>query len=750
MRLSAPCADLARVVLLVLVGALVAAPVARAQTPQVTRGPYLQMVSETAATIRWRTQGNPSSSRVRYGTNLSDLSLSIVDPARVEEHEIRLNGLSPGTRYYYAVGTAEEDIVGGDGSHYLVTHPPRGEPAPVRIWVVGDSGQCSLTEEGCNDVAAVRDAYLTFAGGRQADVWLMLGDIAYTHGRDHEFQHALFEPFPMLLRRLAPWPTIGNHDLPRPNSVYLDVFSLPESAEAGGIASGTERYYSFDYGAVHFVVLDSYTSDRSVDGPMYTWLQQDLAASDADWTLAYWHHSPYSRGSHDSNVELPLIEMRENFVPLLEAFGVDLQLSGHSHSYERSVLLDGHYGTSDTYEPDVHAVDAGDGDPAGDGSYAKPIFVSGSHEGAVYGVVGSSSKLSVAPLDHPVMEVSLLALGSMVVDIDGDVLEGWFIDDAGAVRDRFRIEKGGVLACNNGIDDDGDGFRDHAEDRGCTSLEDDSELLYSEDFQGVAPGDDPVDWVDTAADYSLDPDDTAFAVRDAGGGERTFASTGGADVHSHWIGPGSATGTSYEVSGRMRLENLARGIGVTILSGYPSEDAYYRLRSWFGNSFQLTARGTSITGGTTDTGVEPQAGVWYRFRVQANGAAGGRTELRARVWQDGTPEPEVWQAEAWDAGPDRRIAGRFGLWSFRSGLKEWDDLSLDFLQPRPPRCNDGVDNDGDGLIDWDGGGAGSPDPQCGAPWYDGESYGCGMTPEIAPVLLLWLCLRTRRRAARRI
>ena len=36
--------------------------------------------------------------------------------------------------------------------------------------------------------------------------------------------------------------------------------------------------------------------------------------------------------------------MRQNALPILEADGVDLVLTGHSHSYERSFLLDGHYG----------------------------------------------------------------------------------------------------------------------------------------------------------------------------------------------------------------------------------------------------------------------------------------------------------------------------------------------------------------------------------------------------------------------
>ena len=53
----------------------------------------------------------------------------------------------------------------------------------------------------------------------------------------------------------------------------------PTGGECGGIASGTERYYSFDYGSIHFVCLDAMTSDRLVTGPMCAWLRADLDAN---------------------------------------------------------------------------------------------------------------------------------------------------------------------------------------------------------------------------------------------------------------------------------------------------------------------------------------------------------------------------------------------------------------------------------------------------------------------------------------
>ncbi len=83
--------------------------------------------------------------------------------------------------------------------------------------------------------------------------------------------------------------------LRQPTGPYYDMFTLPAAGEAGGIASGTEAYYSFDYANIHFICLDSYDVDRSVDGAMLTWLEYDLVATTADWIIAFWHHPPYTK-----------------------------------------------------------------------------------------------------------------------------------------------------------------------------------------------------------------------------------------------------------------------------------------------------------------------------------------------------------------------------------------------------------------------------------------------------------------------
>ncbi|MBW2274092.1 MAG: metallophosphoesterase, partial [Deltaproteobacteria bacterium] len=327
-------------------------------------------------------------------------------------------------------------------------------------WVIGDSGECSFSAQGCIDAGAVRDEYLAYAQGTggKADVWLMLGDNAYNAGTDLQYTEGLFEVYPGVQRNTVLWPVPGNHDYATSGAApYFAAFSLPAQGEAGGAASGSEAFYSFDYANVHFIALDSHGSDRTATGAMYTWLEADLMATSADWVIAFWHHPPYTKGSHDSDNMTDssgrLWDMRGTFVPLLESYGVDLQLTGHSHSYERSMLIDGHYGTSDTFDPQIHARDTGDGDPGGDGAYGKPTLGLAPHEGAVYSVVGSSSKNHGGSLDHAVMKTSINYEGSMVIDVDGSVLEAVFVDKDGVIGDRFRIEKPALPAALSVVDE---------------------------------------------------------------------------------------------------------------------------------------------------------------------------------------------------------------------------------------------------------------------------------------------------------
>jgi hypothetical protein len=421
--------------------ALGTASEAAAQT--LKRGPYLQSGSDSRVTVCWRTDV-PTDSRVEYGLDPGSLDSAVDDPASVINHAVTLTGLEPNTTYYYSIGTTSVVLAGGDAQHFLVTAPPPGRLRRSRVWVIGDSG----TKD--SSARVVRDAYYQATGTRHTDLWLMLGDNAYDSGYDDEYQLAVFENmYEARLIDTVLWPTYGNHDALSADSstqsgVYYNIFHLPANGECGGVASGTEAYYSFDWGNAHFVCLDAMESDRLIGGPMITWLESDLAANDKEWVIAFWHHPPYSKGSHDSDGETELVEMRQNAVEKLEEYGVDLVLCGHSHSYERSFLIDGHRGKSASFDPLLHGKDMGDGRTNGDGAYGKPGAGMTPHEGAVYSVCGCSGKTENGPLNHAAMYVGLLQLGSLALDFYGAQLDARFLDEHGNALDSFTIVKGGA------------------------------------------------------------------------------------------------------------------------------------------------------------------------------------------------------------------------------------------------------------------------------------------------------------------
>jgi hypothetical protein len=399
---------------------------------QSVRAPYLQSPTETAITIAWRTAAD-APSRVCWGSSPDALVNAAGSGAAELRHAVRITGLSPATRYHYAVGGGScPPPTPGDARDTFQTAPPRGSRAPFRMWIVGDSGTGGARQD------AVTDAMIAATADRRPDLYLHMGDMAYSSGLEAEFDTRFFAMYEDVLRNVPCWPTMGNHeginaDSATESGPYYDAYILPTDGSAGGLPSGTEAYYSFDWGNAHFVVLDSHDSPRAPDGAMLTWLDDDLAAADATWLVAYFHHPPYTDGSHDSDTERQLIDMRQNAGPILEAHGVDLVLACHSHIYERSWLLRGAFDTPTTAAG--HVVDMGDGRFDGDGPYR------GGADGTVYVVAGHGGAGVSGAGDHPVMHFTEVANGSCLVDVDGDELTLRNIRYDGLETDRFTLLK---------------------------------------------------------------------------------------------------------------------------------------------------------------------------------------------------------------------------------------------------------------------------------------------------------------------
>ncbi len=409
--------------------------------PLVVRKPYLQMAGPTTMTVRWRTN-IPTATELSYGTSQIMPDLNYTDPTETTDHVAILTGLSPHTTYYYSLVGVQAYVNDVIGQHFK-TAPLEGADVPVRIWAIGDFGV------GIPPQTTTFASYLAKAASRPADIWMWAGDNAYQSGTDQQYQDYVFTIYDPIFRNHVLYPTTGNHDMEScdPNKElgpYFDIFSLPRNGENGGVPSGTEAYNSSNYGPIHIVNLESSKTDVSPNGAMANWLRRDLAVNKQKWTIVQFHHPLYSGGGHLSDDAGKSQQLRENFLPILEAGGVDLIITGHSHDFERTFLINEHYGLSNTFVESQHLIQGGDGKISGDGAYLKPKESPYSRKGMVHAMVGNSGLTDVGGQleELPAVFYGTTNPGSAIIDISGDTLTFRHLDGISQqYSDEFSIVK---------------------------------------------------------------------------------------------------------------------------------------------------------------------------------------------------------------------------------------------------------------------------------------------------------------------
>jgi 3',5'-cyclic AMP phosphodiesterase CpdA len=216
------------------------------------------------------------------------------------------------------------------------------------------------------------------------------------------------------------------------------------------VPSNTEAFYSYNWGNIHFLSLDSYgrenNSTRLYDtlGAQVTWIKNDLNANTSKWTIAYWHHPPYTMGSHNSDTESELINMRQNFIRILERYGVDMIICGHSHDYERSYLLKNHFGNESSFSVATHAVSSSSGKYNSTANSCPYQTVSGPvNHGTVYVVAGSAGADGgvQAGYPHNAFPFSVDDGGMLYFEVEDNRLDAKFFRKDNVIADQFTIVK---------------------------------------------------------------------------------------------------------------------------------------------------------------------------------------------------------------------------------------------------------------------------------------------------------------------
>ncbi len=420
-------------------------------TATLTRGPYLNMGNQSALTLRWRTDV-ATDSKIEAGTVYGTYTLPALNSTSTTEHEVRITGLSANTKYFYRFGSSSQVLQNGT-NNYFTTSPNAATTGKIRIAAFGD---CGRNDNGYQ--SGTLSAYQSYTGTNPAEVLLLLGDNAYNAGLDSEYQSNYFNVYSSnILKNHQLFPAPGNHDYANNTSrqadhniPYYSIFTNPIAAECGGVASGTEAYYSWDWGNIHFLSLDSYGKENGgttrlydTTGAQVVWVKQDLAANTRPWVVCYWHHPPFTMGSHNSDTESELINIRQNFIRILERLGVDLILCGHSHDYERSYLLNGYYSNEASFNIATHTLSSSSGKYDGTSNSCIYALNNGANHGTVYVVTGSAGADGGIQSGYPhnALPFAIDDGGMLYFEVEDNRLDAKFIRRTGIVSDQFTIMK---------------------------------------------------------------------------------------------------------------------------------------------------------------------------------------------------------------------------------------------------------------------------------------------------------------------
>ncbi len=367
-------------------------------SPLLTRAPYLQALGRTSVLVAFRTAGAVEVA-VDYGTSLS-YGASVTGPA-MQIHAIAVEGLTSGQRYYYRVRTGNTTLAGGESYFFDTDAGPADNE--FSFFVTGDVGDSG----GEHEVTAQRILQTT----PRAEMGLLPGDIIYPDGEASDYDAKLMQPWAPLMRSVAMWPALGNHDWhvdPEPN--FCAQWYLPNN----------EHYYSFDRGNAHFIALDTQDGQIYDRDNQIAWLRADLAAHrNADWTFVFYHHPGYTctYKGYDQDVI-------ESFHPVFDEFGVDVVFMGHAHTYERLYPMRGATPVNQEQEP----------------HYTNPA-------GTIYVVSGAGSKTNSAATGD--CAINAVAVDDTVlfthVTVRGNVVRiRAIVSESGAVRDEVTITKTGI------------------------------------------------------------------------------------------------------------------------------------------------------------------------------------------------------------------------------------------------------------------------------------------------------------------
>lgn len=295
---------------------------------------------QTTQTITWNTEPTAIGGQVQYAeaaipnafpgqvskifANVEDLSTNLGD---ISIHTATLVNLKSGTRYLYRVG----DGASWSRPHTFVTAPER--VPHFQFLIFGDSQSVNYDTWH----STLHNAYQL---NPNAAFMINMGDLVDV-GQDYAHWDNWFSAAAGVIDTIPIMPVSGNHENYSPSG----KFSMPVCFAAqfrlpgNGPSALQGEVYSFDYGDVHFSVLDSQTGEERQFVPssleiQKDWLERDLRSSNKKWKVVLVHRPFYNNKEINDNIDI-----RNAFVPIFDKYHVDIVFTAHDHVYARTYPL---------------------------------------------------------------------------------------------------------------------------------------------------------------------------------------------------------------------------------------------------------------------------------------------------------------------------------------------------------------------------------------------------------------------------
>lgn len=291
--------------------------------------------STTSRTFMWQSdyaEENPVVEYRQAGDDDSLMQLPASSDAFSDDgvttyiHTAAVSDLKPGTAYEYRVGAGDKR------SDWQSFHTAQGHDFKALIFPDSQSSDYSVW------AATAQPAWQR---NQDAQFFINTGDLV-DNGQDHYQWNAWFDVVGDMIARIPVVPLLGNHETydkdwkVRMPEAYLHLFALPRIDRE----KYQNQFYSFDYGDVHFVVLNTQSQELadfepSLDEDEVAWFKEDMAKTTKKWKIVLMHKDPlqYGFANRPQPREEGFSPEGRLWMPLFDQYGVDAVLSAHLHTY---------------------------------------------------------------------------------------------------------------------------------------------------------------------------------------------------------------------------------------------------------------------------------------------------------------------------------------------------------------------------------------------------------------------------------